>query len=81
VKTTVEISDALLSQVRDLAHREGRTFRSVLEEALHETLRRHGEQGCFTLPDLSVGHGWLTEDWSDGGLREVLSDARERGLT
>jgi hypothetical protein len=35
VKTTVEISDALLREVRKLAEREGVTLRTLFERGLH----------------------------------------------
>jgi hypothetical protein len=38
VKTTVEISDALLREVRRLAAREGVTLRTLVERGLHRVL-------------------------------------------
>lgn len=81
VKTTVEVNDALLAQVRDLAHREGRTFKSVLEEALHNLVVQHSRTDHFELEDGSVGGGWLRGEWADRPLRDVIDDARGRGLS
>lgn len=78
MKTTVELNDALLAQARDLAHREGRTFKSVLEEALHALLVQHGTVGDFVLEDCSVGRGWLREEWSRRSLNDAIDDVRER---
>lgn len=80
MKTTVEVNDALLAQVRDLAHREGRTFKSVLEEALHNLVVAHSREQRFVLEDVSVGGGWLRERWADRPLEEVIDDARDRGF-
>ena len=79
MKTTVEVNDALLAQVRDLAHREGRTFKSVLEEALHNVVAQHAMASRFVLDNAAVGGGWLRDDWSDRPLQDVIDDARERG--
>jgi hypothetical protein len=38
MKTTVEINDALMSDVRRLAQRRGETMRSLLEEALRRLI-------------------------------------------
>lgn len=81
MKTTVEVNDALLAQARDLAHREGRTFKSVLEEALHALLVQRSSRDRFVLEDGSVGDGWLREEWSARSLNDALEDARERELS
>lgn len=77
MKTTVEVNDSLMEQIRELAHREGRTFKSVLEEALHRLLIEHRDR-AFTLEDCSVGEGGLRKEWQERGLREVIDDARNR---
>jgi len=38
MKTTVEISDSLLREVRELAAREGITLRTLVERGLHRVL-------------------------------------------
>lgn len=40
MKTTVEISDSLLREVRRLAAREGVTLRTLVERGLHHVLFR-----------------------------------------
>jgi hypothetical protein len=44
VKTTVEISDSLLREVRELAAREGVTLRTMMERGLHRVVAetKHG---------------------------------------
>lgn len=81
MKTTVEVNDTLLAQVRDLAHREGRTFKSVLEEALHNLVVEHSRTDRFMLEDGSVAGGWLRGEWAERSLRDVIDDARDRGLS
>jgi hypothetical protein len=74
VKTTVEISDALYEQVRELAHREGRTFRSVLEEALLGVVHDRATRTPYEYRDCTVGVGWLSDEWSQRPLRELIHD-------
>lgn len=44
MKTTVEISDSLLREVRELAAREGVTLRTMMERGLHRVVAetKHG---------------------------------------
>jgi predicted DNA-binding ribbon-helix-helix protein len=44
MKTTVEISDPLLREVRELAAREGVTLRTLVERGLHQVVAetKHG---------------------------------------
>lgn len=79
MKTTVDVNDALMAQVRDLAHREGRTFKSVLEEALHNLVVQRARPDRFVLEDGSVGGGWLQGEWAERSLQDVIDDARDRG--
>jgi len=58
VKTTVEISDALLDRARRHAQRSGRPVRSLIEEGLRLVLQAESKSPTYRLPDCSVGeHG------------------------
>jgi hypothetical protein len=46
VKTTLEISDALLLQVRELAAREGVTLRTLVERGLHHVVAADTQRGA-----------------------------------
>jgi Arc/MetJ family transcription regulator len=39
MKTTIEIADSLLAEVRKVANREGTTLRALVEAGLRETLK------------------------------------------
>jgi hypothetical protein len=49
VKTTVEISDALLREVRKLAAREGITLRTLVERGLHRVVAEAERPAPFKL--------------------------------
>jgi hypothetical protein len=49
MKTTVEISEALLEDVRRLATRERTTVRALIEEGLRRVLAERSQEGAFRL--------------------------------
>lgn len=55
MKTTVEISDALLARAKRHARREGKPLRAVVEEGLRAVLDRERVRSRYKLPDRSVG--------------------------
>lgn len=56
VKTTIEISDALLTRARRLAQRRGVTLRALVEEGLRRVLASTDQKSArYQLPDRSVG--------------------------
>ena len=55
VKTTIEISDALLKRARKHAQRRGLTLRALAEEGLRRVLASDQQQARYQLPDRSVG--------------------------
>jgi putative antitoxin of VapBC-like toxin-antitoxin system len=62
MKTTVEISDALLTAARKLAAKNGTTVRALIEEGLRRVVQARGAKP-FKLRDGS---------WGSGGLRPEL---------
>ena len=80
MKTTVEISDALLREVRHVAAREGFTLRNLVERGLHRVLAETKNSVPFKLRRASFkGRGLQAE------LREAPWDTlrdltyRDRG--
>jgi hypothetical protein len=49
MKTTVEISDSLLREVRELAAREGVTLRTLVERGLHRVVAETTRSAPFKL--------------------------------
>lgn len=74
MKTTIEISDALLDEARAAAAEEGTTLRSIVEEALRAQLDRRGEPSPYVLEDLSVGGGGMRPEFADGGWDRIAQE-------
>jgi hypothetical protein len=78
MKTTVEISDALLSEARTVAAREKTTLRALLDEGLRLALRQRRRRR-FTLRRVTfAGEGLRPElrDASWDRIRELAYDTR-----
>jgi plasmid stability protein len=72
-RTTVRIDDELLADAKAFAARHGRSLNSVVEDALHQMLRRTREAGERTHVDLPVsGGGGLVSRWAPGAdVKEI----------
>ena len=55
MKTTVEISDALLEEARRLLAEEKTTLRALIEEGLRRVIEDHAERKPFKLRRASFG--------------------------
>jgi hypothetical protein len=56
MKTTLDIADPLLDQVRRIAARDGETLRSLVEQGLRKVVaERNAKAKPFKLRDVSVG--------------------------
>lgn len=69
MKTTVEISNSLLVEVKKLARRENTTVRALIEAGLRAVLRERRDRSDFRLRDVSFrGKGlqsaFQDEDWA-----------------
>ena len=80
MKTTIEISDALLRRAKQLAARRNTTLRAVLESALRDALEREVpatkarpiQTHTFRGRGLKAGLSW--EDWST--IRDLAYEGR-----
>ena len=72
MKTTVEISDALLDAARKLAAREGTTLRALVEQGLRQVMaERRSPKKPFKLRDGSVKGRGLSPEFADAGWDEI----------
>lgn len=55
MKTTIEISDALLREARKVAAQEGITLRALVERGLHRVLAETKQRPPFRMRDGSFG--------------------------
>lgn len=79
VKTTVDISDALLARARKHARKTNRTVRALIEEGLRRVLGEEGDRTRYRLPDRSVGRAGEPnplERMSWGELRDEIYGGR-----
>jgi hypothetical protein len=79
MKTTVEISDALLARAKRHARKQGKPLRAVIEEGLRRVLEAEAEPARYRLPDRSVGRAGGVNplealSWQD--LREEIYGGR-----
>lgn len=78
VKTTVEISDALLDEAKRVASRESSTLRELIEEGLRRSLDERRRKQAFHLRCASFrGKGLqpgVSPEWNR--LREVAYEER-----
>jgi len=79
MKTTVEISDALLARAKRHARAVGRPLRAVIEDGLRQVLDASAGPTKYTLPDRSVGTAGKPdplESWSWQDLRDEIYGGR-----
>lgn len=79
MKTTVEISDSLLREVRDLAAREGVTLRTLVERGLHRVVAEARHSAPFKLRRATYkGKGRQAElaDASWDRVRDLIYEGR-----
>jgi hypothetical protein len=79
MKTTVEISDALLLRAKRYARKSGKSLRALIEDGLRRVLEDEAGQARYSMPDRSVGSAGGTNpletmSWQD--LREHIYGGR-----
>ncbi len=80
MKTTLDISDPLLTQVRRIAARDGETLRSLVEQGLRTVVAERARKAArFQLPDTSVEGEGLQPEFQNAPwdkLRDLLYEGR-----
>ena len=79
MKTTIEISDALLARAKKQARRLGKPLRALIEEGLRRILEDAARRPAYELRDRSVGRAGgpnplETLSWQD--LRDAIYGGR-----
>jgi hypothetical protein len=80
MKTTVEISDSLADEARELAARENTTLRAVIEAGLRLVLKERRKTARFRLRDASFRGEGLQPEFRSGTWERMRDAAyEERG--
>ena len=77
MKTTVEISDALLTEARAIAAREEITVRALIEEGLRSAIDRRKSRHRFRLRKASFRGKGLQPRFAAGTWRDIRDAAYE----
>lgn len=78
MKTTVEIPDPILAQVRKVAAQEGTTVRALIEEGLRKVLGERATEGEFRLRKASFKGKGLQPELRDASW-DRIRDAAYQG--
>lgn len=79
MKTTLDISDALLRDARKLAAREGTTLRALVEQGLRQVVAEKKRKPTFRLRKASFKGDGLRPELEDAGwdrLRDLVYEGR-----
>lgn len=79
MKTTIEISDDLLSRAKRLCRREGKTLRAVVEDGLRQVLKHAGRSAASRVKPVVFSEGGLTREFRDApwtALRDEIYRGR-----
>jgi Bacterial antitoxin of type II TA system, VapB len=75
MKTTVEIPDSLLDEVRRVASREGRTVRALVEEGLRRVLAERKRTRVFRLRKATFKGKGLQPHVADASWEQIRDTA------
>jgi hypothetical protein len=75
MKTTVDLADELLAEIQRIAHEQGRTMKSLMEEGLRDVIASYQQAEAYRLPDASVGGDGLQPGFQDADWEELRDAA------
>jgi hypothetical protein len=79
MKTTVDISDTLLREARDVAARQGLTLREIVERGLRRVIDETNRPKSFKLRKVGFGGNGLQPEFKDASweqLRDTIYRSR-----
>lgn len=71
MKTTIELSDSLLREVRKLAAREGTTVKALVEQGLRRVLAERKQVGAFQLRKATFAGAGLQPGVKDASWEQI----------
>jgi hypothetical protein len=71
MKTTIQISDSLMKELKKLARQEGSSMKSLVEEGLRLVISRRGKREGFRLRKASFRGGGLQEHVRGAGWDQI----------
>jgi len=71
MKTTIEISDPLLTDAKRLAAHEGTTLRALVEQGLRQVVRERRKGAPFKLRDGSFKGEGMTPEFADADWEKI----------
>jgi hypothetical protein len=75
MKTSFDISEPLLREVKQLAKQRGTTTKSLVEQALIKLLAEAEEAPAgFTLRDVSFGAGGMTPEFTHASWEQIRDE-------
>ena len=77
MKTTVDIQDVLLDEVRKVASRENTTVKALVEEGLRQVLARHKGEKPFRLRKVTFKGDGLQPPLSEESWKKIRELAYE----
>ena len=77
MKTTIEISDNLLSQAKQMAHEQKVTLRSIVEAGLVQALKERSQRTAKPIQPVVFGGNGLNQEFKDRPWQAVRDAAYE----
>ena len=74
MKTSFDISEPLLREVKELAKKRGTTTKSLVEQALVQLLAEAKTTPAFTLRDVRFGSGGIAVEYADASWERIRDE-------